>query len=60
VKDLVSQAPLTDVESIEVKRLLVGKVVTVTVRGWQFKVEVGGGGDANGLAGEFTRVKAAV
>jgi hypothetical protein len=60
VKDLVSQAPLTDVESIEVKRLLVGKVVTVTVRGWQFKVEVGGGGDASGLAGEFARVKAAV
>jgi hypothetical protein len=34
--------------------------VTVTVRGWQFKVEVGGGGDASGLAGEFARVKAAV
>jgi hypothetical protein len=36
---------------------LTGKVVTVTVRGWQFKVEVGGG-DGSGLAGEFARVKA--
>ena len=60
VKDLVSQAPLADIESIAVKRLLVGKVVTVSVRGWQFKVEVGSGGDASGLAEEFTRVKAAV
>ena len=59
VKGFVSQAPLTDVESIEVKRLLVGKVVTLTVRGTPFKLEVGGGGDASGLAGEFARVKAA-
>jgi vacuolar-type H+-ATPase catalytic subunit A/Vma1 len=35
VKDLVSSAPLADVESIGVKRLLVGKVVTVSVRGRQ-------------------------
>ena len=30
VKDLVSSVPLGDVDSIEVKRLLVGKVVVVT------------------------------
>ena len=60
VKGLASQVPLTDIESIEVKRLLVGKVVTLTVRGTPFKLEVGGGGDASGLAGEFARLKAAV
>src|SRR5215510_4826160 len=32
VKDLVSEAAVTDVDSIQVKRLLVGKVVTLTVR----------------------------
>jgi hypothetical protein len=60
VKGLASQVPLTDVDSIEVKRLLVGKVVTLTVRGTPFKLEVGGGGDASGLAGEFSRLKTAV
>jgi hypothetical protein len=59
VKDLVSEAPLTDVDSIDVKRLLAGKVVTVSVRGTSFKLEVGSG-DAKGLADEFAQVKAAV
>lgn len=44
MKDLISAAPLTDVESIEVKRLLVGKTVTVRVRGVSFRLEVGTGG----------------
>ena len=60
VKDLVSEAPLTDVDSIEVKRLLAGKVVTVSVRGTSFKLEVGSGGNAKGLADEFAQVKATV
>jgi hypothetical protein len=60
VKDLVSEAPLPDVESIDAKRLLVGKVVTVTVRGAAFKLEVGAGENVKGLADEFERVKAAV
>jgi hypothetical protein len=60
VKDLVSEAPLADVESVDVKRLLVGKVVTVTVAGTPFKLEVGGGGDAKGLADQLAQVKAAV
>ena len=59
VKDLVSEAPLTDVDSIDVKRLLVGKVVTVTVRGTPFKLEVGAGEDVKGVADGFTQVKAA-
>jgi hypothetical protein len=56
VKELVSAAPLTDVESIEVRRLLSGKTVTVTVRGVAFKLEAGAGADAKGLSEEFARV----
>jgi len=59
VKDLVSEAPLTDVDSIDAKRLLVGKVVTVTVRGAAFKLEVGAGENVNGLAAELARIKSA-
>ncbi len=57
VKDLVSEAPLTDVDSIDEKRLLVGKVVTVTVRGTAFKLEVGAGENVKGLAAGFAQVK---
>jgi hypothetical protein len=57
VKDLVGGAPLADVESIEVKRLLVGK--TVTVRGVSFKPEAGAGANAEGLSEEFERAKGA-
>ena len=60
VKDLVSSVPLTDVDSIEVKRLLVGKTVTVTVRGVPIKLEAGAGANAKGLAEEFARAKATV
>lgn len=59
VRDLVSAAPLSDVDSIEIKRLLVGKIVIVTVRGIAIKLEAGGGANANGLADEFTRAKTA-
>ena len=60
VKDLVSAAPLGDVDSIKVKRLLMGKVVTVTVRGQEFKLEAGGGANAKGLAEVFERERGAV
>ena len=43
VKTLVSEAPLEAVDSIEIKRLLMGKVVKVTVRGNEFKLEAGAG-----------------
>jgi hypothetical protein len=58
VRDLVSAAPLIDVDSIEVKRLLVGKTVAVTVRGVTVKLEAGAGVNAQGLAEEFARAKA--
>ena len=60
VKELVSEAPLADVDSIEVKRLLAGKVVTVTVRGTSFKLEVGAGMDTKGVADGLALAKAAV
>jgi hypothetical protein len=58
VKELVSEAPLAEVDSIEVKRLAVGKTVTVTVLGTPFVLEVGAGANANGIAEEFERAKA--
>ena len=58
VKELVSAAQLSEVDSIEVKRLAVGKTVTVTVRGTPFVLEVGAGANAKGVAEEFKRAKA--
>jgi hypothetical protein len=60
VQDLVSEAPLADVDSIELKRLLAGKVVTVTVRGTSFKLEVGAGADTKTMADGFALAKAGV
>jgi len=60
VKDLVSEVPLTDVDSIDVKRLLGGKVVTVTVRGSAFKLEAGVGENAKSVADGFAVAKTAV
>lgn len=56
-KRLVSAVPLSDVDEIKVKRLLVGKVVTVTVRGAPFKLEVGAGADAKGLVEAFEQAR---
>jgi hypothetical protein len=58
IKELVSAVPIRDVDSIQIKRVLVGKVVTVTVRGTAVKLEAGAGADAKGLAEEFERARA--
>ena len=58
VKELVSSAPLSEVDSIELKRLAVGKTVTVTVRGTPFVLEVGAGANAKGIAEAFEQAKA--
>jgi hypothetical protein len=58
VKELVSAAPLSEVDSIELKRLGVGKTVTVTVRGTPFVLEVGAGANAKGVAEAFERAQA--
>jgi hypothetical protein len=58
VKGLFSAVPLAEVDSIEIKRLLVGKVVVVTLNGTSFKLEAGAGANAKGLVAEFARAKA--
>ena len=55
VKELVGQAPLADVGAIKVKRLLMGKVVELQVRGETFKLEAGTGANAKGVAEAFER-----
>ena len=57
VEGLVSAVPLSDVDSIEVKRLAAGKTVTVTVRGNPFVLEVGAGGNAKGVAEALERAR---
>ena len=59
-QELVSAVPLSDVDSIEVKRLAVGRTVTVTVRGVPFKLEVGTGANAKGVAQALEQAKATV
>jgi hypothetical protein len=59
VQGLVSAVPVSEVDSIEVKRLALGKTVTVTVRGVLFVLEVGAGADAKGVADALERAKAA-
>ena len=55
VKELVGQAPLADVGAIKVKRLLMGKVVELQVRGETFKLEAGAGANAKGVVEAFER-----
>ncbi len=57
VKELVSAAPLGDVDSIKVKRLGIGKTVTVSVRRTEFVLEVGAGANAKGVAEAFETAK---
>lgn len=58
VKELHSSAPLESVESITVKRLLVGKTMKIAMSGGDVKLEIGAGQDAKGLAEQFDRAKA--
>ncbi len=55
VKDLIGAVPLSEVDFIKVKRLLVGKVVHVCIRGETFKLEVGAGANARGVSEAFER-----
>lgn len=58
VKELVSAVAVGDVDSIEAKRLAMGKTVTVTVRGTPFVLEVGAGANVDGVVEAFNRAKA--
>jgi hypothetical protein len=57
VKELVSAVPVSHVDGITIKPLLIGKTVTVTVRGVPFVLEVGAMADAKGLIAAFERAK---
>lgn len=59
VKGVHSAVALSEVDSIESKRLAVGKTVTVTARGVPIVLEVGAGANVNGVIEEFERAKAA-
>ncbi|MGH2578486.1 MAG: hypothetical protein ACRDG9_12180 [Actinomycetota bacterium] len=50
VKGILSEVPVADVDSIEVKRLLVGSRITLTVRGVPMKLEAGAGAKAKPMA----------
>jgi hypothetical protein len=58
VKELVSAVPLAAVDSIEVKRLAAGQVVTVNIGGNAIKLEANAMAGGKDLAAVFTRAKA--
>jgi hypothetical protein len=58
VKEFVSGVPLSEVDSIESKRLLAGSVVVLTVQGMSFKLEAGAKSGAKNLLEEFERLRA--
>lgn len=59
VKELLSAVPLSEVDSIKVKKLLIGKIVELGVRGQSFKLEVGAGANATGVEEAFARSRGA-
>lgn len=60
VKELLSAVPISDVERFEVKRLGVGRSMTLEVRGTEFKLEAGAGADVQGIADAIERTRGAV
>lgn len=57
VKDVLSSVPVTEVDSIKVKRLLLGSVVTLKVRGSEFKLEANAAAGAKPLAEAFEQAR---
>ena len=49
--------PIADVDSMKVKRLLLGYVVTLTVRGSEFKLETNAAAGAKPMAEALERAK---
>ncbi|MHB1569963.1 MAG: hypothetical protein ACYC0H_12240 [Solirubrobacteraceae bacterium] len=60
IDELLSSVPLSEVGSIQVKSLLVGKSVRIGLSSGEVKLEVPPGNDAKGFAAEFERVRAAI
>ena len=57
VKELLSSVPIADVDSIEVKRLLLGSRIILTVRGVPVKLEAGAGARTKDLAEAFRSLR---
>jgi hypothetical protein len=57
VKEVLSAVSLSEVDSIKVKRLLLGYVITLTVRGSEFKLEANAAAGAKSMAEAFERAK---
>ena len=57
VKDVLSVVPIADVDSMKVKRLLLGYVVRLTVRGAEFKLEANAAAGAKRMAEARERAK---
>jgi hypothetical protein len=53
VQELVGAVPIADVDGIEVRRLALGQLVTVTVRGAAFKLEANAVAGARDVAAAF-------
>jgi hypothetical protein len=59
VKELVGEAPLSDVDDVKVKRKLMGGQVEVTLRGETFSIDYGAGANAKGIAAAFQSARTA-
>ncbi len=57
VKDLAGAAPVEEVDSIDVRRLGLAQVITVTVRGVPFTLEANAKAGAKSLAAAFENAK---
>jgi hypothetical protein len=57
VKALVGAVPVAAVDAITIRRLLIGKTVTVTVSGVPIVLEAGAMADAKGLVAAFERAR---
>lgn len=58
VQELLSAVPLADVEAIEVKKLLAGSRILLTVRGQEIRLECNAAANAKGVAAAFERARA--
>ena len=59
VKEVMTAIPLTEVDSIDVKKIALRQNITLTVRGVEIPLETNAKANAKGLAEEFSRLKAA-
>jgi hypothetical protein len=57
VKELIGAVPVSDIDSIEAKRLLVGSRLILTIRGVPIKLEAGAGAATKPLAEAFRTLR---